>query len=142
MSERDELARLIACLDLLDPAPSSSAWALADRILAAGYRKRSEPGSSDIANLRRMADERAESDPLAAMALDGCADEIEALRKRIPEPGTAEWEAMVRRAILAYEREMNEAESGWVEQMSAALRAALHPPHHHRPEDQGDEPAE
>ena len=35
---------------------------------------------TDIANVRRLATERATSDPLAAYALDGCADEIERLR--------------------------------------------------------------
>jgi hypothetical protein len=99
MSERDELARLI------DPysqgAAQNEAGEAADRVIAAGYRKIPEPGSSDIANLRRMAEERAESDPLAAMALDGCADEIEALRKRVPEPGSAEWQALVDRAKSA-----------------------------------------
>ena len=35
---------------------------------------------TDLDNLRRMAKERAEFDPLAAMAMDGCASEIERLR--------------------------------------------------------------
>ena len=38
---------------------------------------------TDLDNLRRMAKERAEFDPLAAMAMDGCADEIEDLRAEV-----------------------------------------------------------
>lgn len=64
---------------------------------------------ADIDNLRLLAVERADDDPMAAYALDGCADEIERLRYVL---------GGVRDAIKTGR---NEAIGIWKEQIDIAL---------------------
>lgn len=50
---------------------------------------------ADIANLRKLADEWDERDPMIAYALQGCADEIEHLRAIVKQEPPAEREGWI-----------------------------------------------
>jgi hypothetical protein len=103
MSERDELARLLAYFFAANRQPHMSG------------------------------DPRNRLSPMRLRELEDAVDAILAAGyRRIPKPGTEEWEAMVERALRAY-WDTGEHELG----MDAALRAALQQPDHEPGEGRG-----